>query len=95
MLLCPAANGRNHSESAHLPGGECWTVGPSEQEHLHLTLNQVQRLQSCDEMRLFTHVFATDHLFEAAVEVNFSQDVDERWDELARSLLLSVKASVR
>lgn len=36
----------------------------------------------------------TDHLFEVAVEVIFSQDVDESWDNLARSLLLSVKASV-
>nr|XP_046231776.1 uncharacterized protein zgc:66455 isoform X2 [Scatophagus argus] len=35
-----------------------------------------------------------DHLFEVAVEVNFSPDVDESWDDVARSLLLSVKASV-
>uniref|UniRef100_A0A3B4V1J4 CUB domain-containing protein n=1 Tax=Seriola dumerili TaxID=41447 RepID=A0A3B4V1J4_SERDU len=35
-----------------------------------------------------------DHLFEAAVEVNFSQDLEEPWDNLARSLLLSVKASI-
>ncbi|XP_008298111.1 uncharacterized protein LOC103370745 [Stegastes partitus] len=31
------------------------------------------------------------HLFEVAVEVTFSQDLDESWDNLARSLLLSVK----
>lgn len=36
----------------------------------------------------------TDHLFEVAVEVNFSQDADESWDQLARSLLLSVKSLV-
>lgn len=36
----------------------------------------------------------TDHLFEVAVEVNFSQDL-ESWDEQARSLLMSVKTLVR
>lgn len=36
----------------------------------------------------------TDHLFEVAVEVNFSQDADESWDQLAQSLLLSVKSLV-
>ncbi|XP_029380042.1 uncharacterized protein LOC115057210 [Echeneis naucrates] len=35
-----------------------------------------------------------DHLFEAAVEVNFSQDLEESWDSLARSLLLSVKTLI-
>ncbi|XP_041837753.1 uncharacterized protein zgc:66455 [Melanotaenia boesemani] len=35
-----------------------------------------------------------DHLFEVAVEVNFSQDLEESWDNLARLLLLSVKASI-
>ncbi|TKS68713.1 hypothetical protein D9C73_002776 [Collichthys lucidus] len=34
------------------------------------------------------------HLFEVAVEVNFSQDSEESWDDLARSLLLSVKALI-
>lgn len=33
----------------------------------------------------------TDHLFEVAVEVNFTQDLEEPWDNLARSLLVSVK----
>ncbi|KAF0036884.1 hypothetical protein F2P81_009758 [Scophthalmus maximus] len=32
------------------------------------------------------------HMFEVAVEVNFSQDVEESWDDLATSLLLSVKS---
>ncbi|XP_022065319.1 uncharacterized protein zgc:66455 [Acanthochromis polyacanthus] len=32
-----------------------------------------------------------DHLFEIAVELNFSQDLEESWDNEARSLLLSVK----
>ncbi len=36
----------------------------------------------------------TDHLFEVAVEVNFSQDLEKSWDDLASSLLLSVKALV-
>uniref|UniRef100_A0A7N6F9Y8 CUB domain-containing protein n=2 Tax=Anabas testudineus TaxID=64144 RepID=A0A7N6F9Y8_ANATE len=36
-----------------------------------------------------------DQLFEAAVEVDFSQDLDESWDNQARSLLLSVKALIR
>lgn len=36
----------------------------------------------------------SDHLFEVAVEVNFSQDLDESWDHVAQSLLLSVKALV-
>ncbi|GLD68156.1 uncharacterized protein AKAME5_001946900 [Lates japonicus] len=35
-----------------------------------------------------------DHLFEVAVEVNLSQDLDESWDGLARSLLLSVKTLI-
>ncbi|XP_071360646.1 uncharacterized protein [Trachinotus anak] len=35
-----------------------------------------------------------DHLFEAAVEVNFSQDLEEPWDNVARSLLLSIKALI-
>lgn len=35
-----------------------------------------------------------DHLFEVAVEVNFSQDQDESWDHVARALLLSIKALV-
>lgn len=39
-------------------------------------------------------LLVTDHLFEVAVEVNFSQDLDESWDQLARSLLLSVKTLV-
>ncbi|XP_068583355.1 uncharacterized protein zgc:66455 [Cebidichthys violaceus] len=34
------------------------------------------------------------HLFEVALEVNFRQDVEESWDSLSRSLLLSVKALV-
>lgn len=36
----------------------------------------------------------TDHLFEVAVEVEFSQDAEESWDSRARSLLQSVKALV-
>lgn len=36
----------------------------------------------------------SDHLFELAVEVTFSQDLDESWDHVARSLLLSVKSLV-
>lgn len=43
-------------------------------------------------MRLFLSV--TDHLLEVAVEVNFSQELEESWDQLARSLLLSVKTLV-
>ncbi|XP_013888359.1 uncharacterized protein zgc:66455 [Austrofundulus limnaeus] len=35
-----------------------------------------------------------DHLFEVAVEVNFSHDLDDSWDNLARQLLLSVKALI-
>ncbi|XP_029291781.1 uncharacterized protein LOC115010987 isoform X2 [Cottoperca gobio] len=35
-----------------------------------------------------------DHLFEVAVEVNFSQDAEESWDNLAMSLLLSVEALI-
>nr|XP_019964802.1 PREDICTED: uncharacterized protein LOC109643978 [Paralichthys olivaceus] len=35
-----------------------------------------------------------DHLFEVTVEVNFSQDVDESWDHVATSLLLSVKTLI-
>lgn len=36
----------------------------------------------------------TDHLFEVAVEVNFSPEGEESWDDLSRALLLSVKALV-
>ncbi len=39
-------------------------------------------------------VDAADHLFEVAVEVIFSQDLEESWDNLARSMLLSVKTLV-
>ncbi|KAF6724567.1 Fibrillin-2 [Oryzias melastigma] len=35
-----------------------------------------------------------DHLFEVAVEVNFIPDLEESWDALARSLLLSLKALI-
>ncbi|XP_037621797.1 uncharacterized protein zgc:66455 isoform X1 [Sebastes umbrosus] len=35
-----------------------------------------------------------DHLFEVSVEVNFSLDVEESWDDLAQSLLQSVKDSI-
>lgn len=38
--------------------------------------------------------FETDHLFEVAVEVSFSHNPYESWDQVARSLLLSVKALV-
>ncbi|XP_005465749.1 uncharacterized protein zgc:66455 isoform X4 [Oreochromis niloticus] len=38
--------------------------------------------------------FPGDHLFEVAIEINFSQDLVESWDNLARSLLLSVKALI-
>ncbi|XP_075320409.1 uncharacterized protein LOC142379160 [Odontesthes bonariensis] len=41
----------------------------------------------------FGSVF-NDYLFEVAVEVNFSQDLEESWDNLARLLLLSVKALI-
>ncbi|XP_030599514.1 uncharacterized protein LOC115790014 [Archocentrus centrarchus] len=41
-----------------------------------------------------TPLFPGDHLFEVAVELNFSQDLEESWDNLARSLLLSVKALI-
>ncbi|XP_042084037.1 uncharacterized protein zgc:66455 isoform X5 [Haplochromis burtoni] len=34
------------------------------------------------------------HLFEVAIEINFSQDLLKSWDNLARSLLLSVKALI-
>ncbi|XP_047433486.1 uncharacterized protein zgc:66455 isoform X2 [Mugil cephalus] len=34
------------------------------------------------------------HLFEVAIEVNFSLDLEESWDNLARSLLMSVKGSI-
>ncbi|KAK2817545.1 hypothetical protein Q5P01_025736 [Channa striata] len=36
-----------------------------------------------------------DHLFEVAVEVDFTQDLEQTWDGQARSLLLSVKSLVR
>uniref|UniRef100_A0A3Q2NR28 Uncharacterized LOC105931267 n=1 Tax=Fundulus heteroclitus TaxID=8078 RepID=A0A3Q2NR28_FUNHE len=35
-----------------------------------------------------------DHLFEVAVEVNFSHDLEDSWDNLARLLLLSVKTLI-
>uniref|UniRef100_A0A8C7ZZG7 EGF-like domain-containing protein n=1 Tax=Oryzias sinensis TaxID=183150 RepID=A0A8C7ZZG7_9TELE len=35
-----------------------------------------------------------DHLFEVAIEVNFIPDLEESWDALARSLLLSLKALI-
>ncbi|KAK1886023.1 Protein kinase C-binding protein NELL2 [Dissostichus eleginoides] len=35
-----------------------------------------------------------DYLFEVAVELNFSPDVEESWDNLAMSLLLSVEALI-
>ncbi|KAL3066376.1 hypothetical protein OYC64_016349 [Pagothenia borchgrevinki] len=35
-----------------------------------------------------------DYLFEVAVEVNFSPDVEESWDNLAMSLLFSVEALI-
>ncbi|XP_047220809.1 uncharacterized protein zgc:66455 isoform X2 [Girardinichthys multiradiatus] len=35
-----------------------------------------------------------DHLFEVAVEVNFSHDLEDSWDNLARVLLLSVKTLI-
>ncbi|KAI3353568.1 hypothetical protein L3Q82_020088, partial [Scortum barcoo] len=35
-----------------------------------------------------------DHLFELAVEVKFRQGLEESWDQLANSLLLSVKALI-
>lgn len=37
----------------------------------------------------------TDHLFEVSMEVNFSLDVSESWDEMAKLLLLWVKNLVR
>lgn len=48
-------------------------------------------------MTLFwsSEISLTDHLFEVAIEINFSQDLLKSWDNLARSLLLSVKALVR
>lgn len=47
-------------------------------------------------MTLFwsSEISLTDHLFEVAIEINFSQDLLKSWDNLARSLLLSVKALV-
>lgn len=38
--------------------------------------------------------FVADHLFEVAVEVTFPQDSEEPWDQLASSLLMSVKSLV-
>ncbi|XP_023189316.1 uncharacterized protein LOC102226733 [Xiphophorus maculatus] len=35
-----------------------------------------------------------DHLFEVAVEVNFSHDLEDSWDNLAQLLLLSVKTLI-
>ncbi|CAG5947544.1 uncharacterized protein ACNS7B_012230 isoform 2-T2 [Menidia menidia] len=35
-----------------------------------------------------------DYLFEVAVEVNFSEDLEESWDSLARLLLLSIKTVI-
>ncbi|KAF3688136.1 hypothetical protein EXN66_Car003808 [Channa argus] len=37
----------------------------------------------------------TYHLFEVAIEVDFTQDLEQTWDNQARSLLLSVKSLVR
>lgn len=47
-------------------------------------------------MTLFwsSEISLTDHLLEVAIEINFSQDLLKSWDNLARSLLLSVKALV-
>ncbi|RVE76517.1 hypothetical protein OJAV_G00008810 [Oryzias javanicus] len=41
-----------------------------------------------------TLLFPGDHLFEVAIEVNFIPDLEESWDALARSLLLSLKALI-
>lgn len=47
-------------------------------------------------LTFFKRVFLeSDHLFEVAVEVNFSQDLDTSWDHVALSLLLSLKSLVK
>ncbi|XP_028254501.1 uncharacterized protein LOC114430732 [Parambassis ranga] len=70
---------------------------PTEQGHPHPNVvEQLSDHRGNPNMRNHSDIphLPGDHLFEVTVEVNFSQDLGESWDDLARSLLLSVKALI-
>ncbi|XP_051241464.1 uncharacterized protein zgc:66455 isoform X2 [Dicentrarchus labrax] len=72
---------------------------PKETEQTHPQPNMVEPLSDHKvNMNIRNHSeiphLPGGHLFEVAVEVNFSLDLEELWDNLAKSLLLSVKHSI-
>ncbi|XP_040000814.1 uncharacterized protein zgc:66455 isoform X2 [Xiphias gladius] len=93
-----ATDGENSNASDRHPStSEGPEPGETEQTHPHP--NMVEPLldhRGNLDVRNHSEIphLPGDHLFEVAVEVNFSQDLEESWDNLARSLLLSVKALI-
>ncbi|XP_039860235.1 uncharacterized protein zgc:66455 isoform X3 [Simochromis diagramma] len=64
-------------------------------DHTHPQPNMVEPLsdhRANSNMKNDSEIqhFPGDHLFEVAIEINFSQDLLKSWDNLARSLLLSI-----
>lgn len=82
--MSPAVPTRNVSESPHLPGGE------QDQPGLLSSSTDYQASQ-----QIKPGFLESDHLFEVAVEVNFSQDPEASWEHVARSLLLSLETLVK
>ncbi|XP_044197860.1 uncharacterized protein zgc:66455 isoform X1 [Thunnus albacares] len=97
-----AAEGENRTEVSqasdqHPSASEA--PEPEETEQIHPHPNMVEPLSDHrGNLNIRNHseipLLPGDHLFEAAVEVNFSADLEESWDDLAKSLLMSVKALI-
>ncbi|XP_044045403.1 uncharacterized protein zgc:66455 isoform X2 [Siniperca chuatsi] len=97
-----AADGENRTEvseaSDQLPAPS-ERPEPEETEQTHPYPNMVEPLsdhRGTLNIRNHSEIphLPGDHLFEVAVEVNLDQDLEESWDNQARSLLLSVKALI-
>ncbi|XP_056891946.1 uncharacterized protein zgc:66455 [Takifugu flavidus] len=89
-----SANGHNHSPSpVPLPREESETDQSDSEPNVMEPQSDRRGNFNTRNLSESPHL-PGDHLFEVAVEVTFSQDLDESWDHVARSLLLSVKALI-
>ncbi|XP_029914913.1 uncharacterized protein LOC115364443 [Myripristis murdjan] len=91
----------SEASEQHLPPpfDEADEAEPTEAEEPHPHPNMVEPLSDLrGNVNSRNHSGAPhlpgDHLFEVAVEVTFPQDSEQPWDQLARSLLISVKALI-
>ncbi|XP_040893173.1 uncharacterized protein zgc:66455 [Toxotes jaculatrix] len=98
-----ATDGENRTEVSKAPDQHPSTSEGPELEETEQTHPQPNVVEPLSDHRGNVHIrnhsdapglLPGDHLFEVTVEVNFRQDAQEPWDDLAKSLLLSVKTLI-